>query len=531
MSALTETTEAKETRIRASLKADFVHYAAKCLTIRPKAGDLCRLNLNKVQLRVHKQAEALLKEKGRIRIIVLKARQPGMSTYIEGRLFWRVTHERGRRAFILTHSDDATGNIFTMARRFYDNCPELVKPALKAANARELDFGKLDSGYRVGTAKASAVGRSDTIQYFHGSEVAHWPNPEEHAAGVLQAIPNEDGTEIWLESTANGAAGLFFNMAMAAERGENEYTLVFVPWFEHGEYETESPVGWKPPPAFSEYQSAFGLTNAQLFWGWTKNRELAAAEGDSIDEFCWRFRQEYPATAAEAFRASRAGSYIPPEAVLRARKLEFTEKERAQAVKNQALVIGCDFARGDSDHNWFISRRGRIAGIEVNERFHSDDTEDIAGRLARVIQSSHPSQCFLDTGGGGAGVYDILCNRGFGHLLTLVNFGGKAADGRLYANKRGEMYGEMKAWLTDVGGASIPDSDTLDGELTATQYKYNANQQVVLETKDRLRARLKMSPDGADALALTFTEPVILGEDAFDNDDLDDFDRNPTDGY
>jgi len=112
-----------------------------------------------------------------------------------------------------------------------------------------------------------------------------------------------------------------------------------------------------------------------------------------------------------------------------------------------------------------------------------------------------------------------------------VNFGGKAADGRLYANKRGEMYGEMKAWLTDVGGASIPDSDTLDGELTATQYKYNANQQVVLETKDRLRARLKMSPDGADALALTFTEPVILGEDAFDNDDFDDFDRNPTDGY
>ena len=282
MSALTETTEAKETRIRASLKADFVHYAAKCLTIRPKAGDLCRLNLNKVQLRVHKQAEALLKEKGRIRIIVLKARQPGMSTYIEGRLFWRVTHERGRRAFILTHSDDATGNIFTMARRFYDNCPELVKPALKAANARELDFGKLDSGYRVGTAKASAVGRSDTIQYFHGSEVAHWPNPEEHAAGVLQAIPNEDGTEIWLESTANGAAGLFFNMAMAAERGENEYTLVFVPWFEHGEYETESPVGWRPPPAFLEYQSAFGLTNAQLFWGWTKNRELAAAEGLSL---------------------------------------------------------------------------------------------------------------------------------------------------------------------------------------------------------------------------------------------------------
>ena len=89
----------------------------------------------------------------------------------------------------------------------------------------------------------------------------------------------------------------------------------------------------------------------------------------------------------------------------------------------------------------------------------------------------------------------------------------------------------MKAWRTDIGGASIPDSDTLDGELTATKFKYNANQQVVLDTKDKLRTRLKMSPDGADALALTFTEPVILDAAEFDDDGFDDFDRNPTDGY
>ena len=40
-----------------------------------------------------------------------------------------------------------------------------------------------------------------------------------------------------------------------------------------------------------------------------------------------------------------------------------------------------------------------------------------------------------------------------------------------------------------------------------------------------------MSPDGADALALTFTEPVILDAAEFDDDGFDDFDRNPTDGY
>ena len=377
-----------------------------------------------------------------------------------------------------------------------------MKPLIKASNAKEFDFLRLDSGYRVGTAKAEGVGRADTIQYFHGSEVAWWGNAEEHVAGVLQAVPDEPGTEVWLESTANGIGGLFYNLWRAAERGENAYGVLFVPWFWHEEYRTPVPDGWRAPEAWREYGSMHGLAPGQLHWAWRKNAELAAADGLGTDTPCWRFRQEYPATSEEAFQATGSEPFIASELVLRARK------HRAEDEGHAPLVLGCDFARGARDRNWWFSRRGRVLGAELNEAFHSGDTEDIAGRLGRVIDRLKPAICFLDTGGGGAQVYDILKARGYGKLMTLVNFGAKPRDARRYANKRAEMWGDLRDWLADAGGADVPDDDALHAEMCAPGYFYNANQQIVLEPKDKIRARLGFSPDGGDAAALTFAERV-----------------------
>ena len=149
---------------RWALRDDFPYYARHCLKVRSKSGAIVPFELNAVQRRVHEAAEHQLARAGRIRMLVLKARQPGISTYVEGRLYWKTTHRKGVRAFILTHRDQATNNLFTIAKRFHDNCPPAVKPLIKASNAKELDFLRLDSGYRVGTAKAEGVGRADTIQ-------------------------------------------------------------------------------------------------------------------------------------------------------------------------------------------------------------------------------------------------------------------------------------------------------------------------------------------------------------------------------
>src|SRR5262249_55668052 len=76
-------------------------------------------------------------------------RQQGCSTYIGARFYHKATHARGQQVFILTHEQSATENLFDMANRFHEYCPDLVRPHTGAANAKELVFDLLDSGYRT----------------------------------------------------------------------------------------------------------------------------------------------------------------------------------------------------------------------------------------------------------------------------------------------------------------------------------------------------------------------------------------------
>jgi hypothetical protein len=104
----------RERRIRVKLRDDFPYYASKCLKIRAKSGAIEPLILNRAQLHVHERLEAQKVETGKVRALILKGRQQGCSTYVEGRYYHRVSHSRGLRAFILTHEDAATQNLFEM---------------------------------------------------------------------------------------------------------------------------------------------------------------------------------------------------------------------------------------------------------------------------------------------------------------------------------------------------------------------------------------------------------------------------------
>src|SRR5690606_9180982 len=135
-------------------KDDFPHYASRCLRIRAKDGTIQPLILNEAQTYLHSRLEAQKAETGKVRALVLKGRQQGISTYVGGRFYHRVSHHRGLRCFILTHEQDATNNLFGMVDRYHQHLPALVKPSTGAANAKELYFDKLESGYAVGTAGA-----------------------------------------------------------------------------------------------------------------------------------------------------------------------------------------------------------------------------------------------------------------------------------------------------------------------------------------------------------------------------------------
>src|SRR5262245_10767147 len=144
---MTHQMSADEIVIRQRLKDDFEHYASKCLKIRTKAGAMQPFALNRATQFLNQRIEAQRKRYGQVCAIILKGRQQGCSTYVEGRFYWKVTHRRGVRAFILTHEQDASDNLFEMAERYHEHCPAIVRPNTGAANAKELHFDLLDSGY------------------------------------------------------------------------------------------------------------------------------------------------------------------------------------------------------------------------------------------------------------------------------------------------------------------------------------------------------------------------------------------------
>ena len=478
----------------------FGFYARNCLTIRTKDDGMQPFALNKAQDYLDELLEEQLRETGRVRVIILKGRQQGISTYVQGRFFRKVTTMHGIRAFTLTHAQDATENLFGMAQRFVDYASPHFLPKLGQSNAKTLNFEVLDSGYGVGTAGNKAVGRSQTIQLFHGSEVGFWPNAEEHTKGVLQAVPDAPGTEIILESTANGVGNYFYNIWKDAEHKQNKFKPVFIPWFWSSEYQKDPPEDFELSDEEVELKQQFDLTDAQLCWRRDKISELKTGSQGGLSAF----RQEYPMTAAEAFQYTGGETLITAEDCMRARKRE---------VKGFGpVIVGVDPSYG-IDRFAIVRRQGfKMYG---HETYVGSDVIDFAQRLNLCINilknpdpltGRVPDMLVLDWAAGAEIADELIRLRyGAGGRVRVVKFGEKAQEPKKYRNRRQEIYARLVNFLIEPESyCQIPDDDEFQADLCATPYKFHpVTEAKELRGKDYIRQEFGFSPDLADAAALT----------------------------
>lgn len=166
-------------------------------------------------------------------------------------------------------------------------------------------------------------------------------------------------------------------------------------------------------------------------------------------------------------------------------------------------ILGVDCARFGDDTTVLFPRQGIAAftpSVLRNAR-----TEDIGGRIIRARTDPGWHACFIDTAMA-SGVIDYC--RLLGHDLTPVDFGGKATDDKMHANRRAEM-----AWTAvefiKAGGA-IPNDPELIAELCAHTYTFNDRGQILLEPKEQVKEKLGRSPDKFDGYILTHAAPVFI---------------------
>jgi len=167
------------------------------------------------------------------------------------------------------------------------------------------------------------------------------------------------------------------------------------------------------------------------------------------------------------------------------------------------LLLGIDVARFGDDASVFRFRAGRDARTIAPLRFRGLDTMQLAGFAAEQCDKWNPVAVFIDGNGVGGGVVDRL--RAMGYPVRDVQAGGKARNERDYHNKTAECWGLMRDWLTT---GSIDDGRELRDDLEARQYGFDDKNRLQLESKQDMKKRGVASPDDADALALTFAEPV-----------------------
>ena len=265
-------------------------------------GQLVRLVPNYAQVRFIEVLRKMIAAGEPLRVIILKARQLGFSTFIQSFQYAQCELFPNRSSMTISFDDDSTKEMFQKAitiKRY-----QWMPPPCRRDSKGLIEFTN-NSKFLTATAGKFNAGRSFTIHHLHCSEVPAWQDAVSVMTGVLQAVPLHPITSVFKESTAAGAVGSFYEDWKAAEEGRSNYFPFFAPWFWDPEYvypfrTEEQRSSWSRrflTPEDRKYQKTHDLTIEQMAWRYYKTQ-------DGLEGNPGRFRQEYPATAREAFLTS-----------------------------------------------------------------------------------------------------------------------------------------------------------------------------------------------------------------------------------
>ena len=501
-----------------TVRNDFPTFTRTTTYIRDKEGRMPRLVLNRAQREIHAAVGRSIAKTGLVRVCVLKARQQGSSTYFAARLFWRaLLASTGLRAMCFAHSDEASLKLAAMVRTMYDHVPPQLRGGRGTLNSHEVSYRDNTIQFFTGGRSAGNRGRASTLDIAWLSEVCFMESAADLLDSVVQASLSRGAqTEAWIESTAKGGpTGPWHSFWISSQQGVSGFEPVFLPWYWTDEYREKPPIDFElsreartaDMPSEYDYAQMHGLDAEQMAFRRMKVEGMSAMGANGELAFAW----EYPATADEAFLGGTSDSFIEPATVDAARRRKIGVFE----LRSLPTLWGIDPAppNGASATGW-IKRRGPVA-YDL-ERIRGLNLDELVVRIATAFLEEQPTRLYID---GSEPYGQVLGHRlqsyaGIGQRVSLVQFGGRADSPDRFANKRAEMWYRMAQWLR--GEVSIPDEvpqaagPTLLSELLGPRLK-NTELRIQLESKDQMRMRGIASPDGADALAMTFADLVEPG--------------------
>lgn len=371
-------------------------YFSNELKIRTKNIGLAPFIPNPVQVPLLKVASRQLSQKGKIRIVIPKCRQPGISTFTSGIISNRTFLYSGVYSFIVAQDKTTAGNLFQIYDVMYRNLSSDIQPELQYFN-KDSDMtvlpesGGLGSKILIGEAKNMHVGTGQTIHCLGLSEVCRYPSSESLKDSLIPACSDAPGTVRIYESTAHfgGGADWFRYQCDRARAGDEDIEYHFVEWWKMPEYAIPLLQGEKLKLTTDEkyFIKKIGITLENVKWRRAKIRDL---EGDTES-----FKMSFPFTFEEMW-INRNTSAFPQDRVMELHNMIRPPILRLRAVnmgnrwellahedgelsiwkepaKGKIYDIGADIAEGHDD--------GDYSAAEVIERGTNEQAAEWHGHI------------------------------------------------------------------------------------------------------------------------------------------------------
>lgn len=285
---------------------DFELFSKNFIYITDNENQLIKFEINEAQKEINH-----LMRKNRF-IIIGKARQSGISTFVLGRALWRALTKPNENILIVSYKGDSAKALFDKLKMMNDGIPREkfphVFPTTKRDNRGELFFS---NGSRISsvTAGSKSIGRGSTYTYIHLSEFAFYQNQESQLLSVEQSLAKGEQSQLTIETTSNGTGNHFYKLYTQAMKGNSKYVDYFVPFF-HKLYSKQFKYD------YAEAETWYKATN--------KGKRLSLEDledderslynaGANLKQLMWRrwkiqdmedetqFMQEFPSNPIESF--------------------------------------------------------------------------------------------------------------------------------------------------------------------------------------------------------------------------------------
>lgn len=237
-----------------------------------------------------------------ISILILKGRQQGFTTLVTAYQLAKSITNKNFEGFTLADESSNSEAIFENKAKFpYSQLPDVLKPTEKFNNRRQFLFEKINSSWAVDTATKN-VGRSRTVNFFHGSECAFWRDGIATIQAALGEALTKNCIKIY-ESTANG----FNDYQKMWESGA--HINCFFEWWKTSEYRINFPSEDIKQKFVKDIDQKDDWISERLRW-------LRDEKHLDLEQLYWYYKkyeayidkrlikQEYPCSPKEAFLLS-----------------------------------------------------------------------------------------------------------------------------------------------------------------------------------------------------------------------------------